>query len=362
MRKDRIKKLQDIITKPLLVKKKENLLYLTGRSFLRGYLLVYPSQLFLQKGRNSGPVFFGDGLEKVEKMKSDRLKHIGKYLGRSKSLLLEDVFSFAEADYLKKKVPGINYKVLSSPVDQIRAIKEPEEIKKIAKSMKIVEKVFFRVKRQIHKKSWTEAGLAEFIKQTGLRLGADDVSFDPIVASGANAATPHHIPSAKKLKHGESIIIDMGFKHKEYCSDFTRTIFIKKISRKMEQAYRQTELAYLEALRFVSLRGSNSDRSNPRGIHASTVYKKAVEVLAEKNLDKYFIHNLGHGTGLEIHELPNLSPQSKDVLVNGNVFSVEPGVYIPRLGGIRIEDLVYLSGNKLRKFIFVSTKLEDNIL
>ncbi len=95
---------------------------------------------------------------------------------------------------------------------------------------------------------------------------------------------------------------------------------------------------------------------------AVDVYQKSVDVLAEKHLAKYFIHSLGHGTGLEIHELPNLSPNSRDILQNSMVFSIEPGVYIPKLGGIRIEDLVYLEKGQVRKFINVSTELKDNII
>ena len=91
---------------------------------------------------------------------------------------------------------------------------------------------------------------------------------------------------------------------------------------------------------------------------AGDVYQKAVDVLAEAKLDKYFIHSLGHGTGLEIHELPNLSPGSKDVLKDNMVFSIEPGVYIKGLGGIRIEDLVYLEQGKVQKFISVPTLLK----
>ena len=98
-----------------------------------------------------------------------------------------------------------------------------------------------------------------------------------------------------------------------------------------------------------------------KGVIAGDVYQKSVDVLKEKHLDKYFIHSLGHGTGLEIHELPNLSPNSKDFMQNNMVFSIEPGVYIPKLGGVRIEDLVYLKEGKCKKFINISTKLTDNI-
>ncbi len=369
MNKKRIRQLQSSIVQPLLIKKKENLFYLTGQWFMQGFLLV----------KKNDVIFFGDGLEKVEGIeKIDRLKYIGKYLGRSKNLQLEDIFTFAEVKYLRQKALGIRHKVLRSPVDYQRQIKDINETKLVGKSMKIVEKVFGQVKNQLQKKWWTEKGLAEFIKSAGFKLGAEEVSFPPIVASGANAAIPHHIPSFKRLKAGESIIMDFGFKYKGYCSDFTRTVFLKRVPSRLKKAYNQVEKAYNESIRLMSKRMKlQAQRSNfqtaasfRKGeilrsfgkIKARDIYQKAVSVLAEKKLERYFIHNLGHGTGLEIHEFPNLSPESKDVLENGMVFSIEPGVYIPRMGGIRIEDLVWLSEGKVKKFINVSTKLKDNII
>ncbi len=398
----RLRKLQAQIKNPILIKKKENLFYLTGRSFMSGYLLIKPSSALRAsspKGRRGhAVVFFGDGLELAPGMKSDRLKNIPLYLGKAPNLELEDEFTFKEYEYIKQKIsakggsafggkdPGLKIKIthVKSPVDYQRQVKDASEIAKIRKSMQIVEAVFLQIKKRLcsagPRPAITELGLANFIRSAGLKLGAEDVSFPPIVASGVNAAIPHHVPSSKRLKAGESIIIDFGFKYKNYCSDFTRTVFLKKVHPKLELAYNQVEKAYNESINFVSLRGSASDRSNlkskkglPRpsaalgarndtGVMGGDVYQKAVDVLAEKGLDKYFIHSLGHGTGLEIHELPNLSPNSKDILKPGMVFSIEPGVYIPRLGGIRIEDLVYLKGNKVNKFIYQPTRLEENIL
>ncbi|MCX6797104.1 MAG: M24 family metallopeptidase, partial [Candidatus Doudnabacteria bacterium] len=208
---DRIKKLQIFLEHPLLIKKKENLLYLTGRSFMHGYLLVLPlnpKRLALR----SSVVFFGDGLEKPPGVHSDILKNVGMYLGRHHVLQLEDQFTFAEYKYLRTKTQESRTKIrhLKSPVDFIRIIKGEGEIALIRKSMDIVGKVFAQVKKQLKNKTWTEIRLAEFIKHTGFKLGAENVSFPPIVASGANAAIPHHIPSSKRLKAGESIIIDFG--------------------------------------------------------------------------------------------------------------------------------------------------------
>ncbi len=365
-----LKNLKQLIRSPILIKKKENLFYLTGRFFMHGYLLIKPINAD-KKRMNTDAIFFGDGLEKVENLKTDRLKNIPLYLGKAHKLELEDEFTFAEYNYIKSKIKdsGLKIKVehVRSPVDYQRAIKESGEIALVKKSMQIVEAVFRQVRKKLmnadKKRIITERGLAEFIQNTGLKMGANDLSFPAIVASGANAAIPHHVPSNKKLKAGESIILDFGFKYKNYCSDFTRTVFLKKVPPKLELAYNQVEKAYLGSMEYIegSLLGQ-PQKAAFKGVKAGDVYQKAVDVLAEKRLDKYFIHSLGHGTGLEIHELPNLSPNSKDILRNGMVFSIEPGVYIPKLGGVRIEDLVELQQEGVKRFINISTKLKDNII
>ncbi len=368
----RLKNLQAQIKSPVLIKKKENLIYLTGRSFLNGYLLVKPINTD-KKQMNTDVVFLGDGLEKIDGVRSDFLKNVGKYISKKEILEVFGEFTYAEVKYIKFKNPGLKIKISikHDPVDFQRQIKSADEISKVRKSMQIVEKVFGLVKREIIKLGMTEIRLAQFIQKSGLKFGAEDVSFPAIVASGANAAVPHHVPSAKLLKQGESIILDFGFKYQNYCSDFTRTVFIKTVPKRLEIAYNQVERAYNESMNYISKRSLpiyrpsksliNQATTNYR-ILAGDVYQKAVDVLAEKHLEKYFIHSLGHGTGLEIHELPNLSPKSKDILQNGMVFSIEPGVYIPKLGGVRIEDLAYLEKGECKKFINVPIDLKSNIL
>ncbi|MBI3232097.1 MAG: M24 family metallopeptidase [Candidatus Doudnabacteria bacterium] len=348
MKENRVRVLQSILQKPILIKKKENLFYLTGRSFdyrAEEYLLVTKRDV----------VGFGSGLEQITWVqKSDRLKNIGKYL-KGKKLDIEWGFSFGEAKYLKYKIKdsGLKIKVepKRSPVDEMRQVKDSGELLKISKSMQLVRKVFHLVRKEIRKSGMTEIRLAKFIQSSGLRLGAEDISFPAIVASGANAAIPHHVPISKKLKAGESIIIDFGFKYQNYCSDFTRTVFLKRVPKKLEMTYNMVEKAYKESMVAAKL-----------GVRAGDLYDLSVQVLAEKRLDRYFIHSLGHGTGLEIHELPNLSPGSKDILKDNMVFSIEPGVYLPKVGGIRIEDLVYIKQCKVSKFINVQTNLISNIL
>jgi Xaa-Pro aminopeptidase len=341
MNTQRLKKLQSIITRPHLVKKRENLFYLTGADFIHGYLLIFPG---LKK-----PVFFGDGLEKIEGVSADYISNINKYLKPGIELEVENILSLAESEYLKKK--GLKVKPVHSLLDIIRAIKDKEEIVEIGRSMQLVEKVFNETKKQLVKKTWTEIELARFIKLRGLQLGASDVSFDPIVAAGSNAAIPHHKPGKKILKSGESIVIDMGYKVNGYCSDFTRTVFLKKVSGRLLGMYKATALAARSAFAAAG-----------PGMKAYELDKVARDILAKHKMDKYFFHSLGHGTGLEIHEWPRVSEGSTDTLQNGMVFSIEPGVYIKNVGGIRIEDLVYLEKGVCKNFTNVSMTLAANVI
>ncbi len=356
----RIKKLQSHIVNSILLKKKENLFYLSGK-----YLDPREDGRYLLVKKNS-TVFFGTGLEKDEGVgKADALFHLAKYLKPSETLEIFGGFTFGEAKYLRKIVKGTKLKITvdREPVDSLRLVKDANELLLIKKSMQIVERVFALVRKEIKLSGMTEIQLAQFIQKKGLQLGAEDISFPAIVASGANAAVPHHVPGNKKLKKGESIILDFGFKYQHYCSDFTRTVFLGTVPQKLKTAYLQTELAYNEAINLINLNlsGVSQTTSFREGARAADVHNKAVEVFARKKLEKYFVHSLGHGTGLEIHELPYIHSKSKDMLQNGMVFSIEPGLYFPNIGGIRIEDLVYIQNGKCEKFINVPTSLKENV-
>ncbi len=354
MSQSRLKKLQAAIREPVLVGKPENLLYLTGSFFADpAQLLIFPAaRTGTVKRAVCARVLFGGHLEKVDGIKhKDFLKNISKYLRRGASLEIEDHLTVGESRIIKQNLKGVKLAASRHVVEQMRLIKDKEELAAIRASMKICAKVLVQVKRALTKKIWREQELARFIRMEGLLLGADGVSFEPIVAAGANAAIPHHKPGRAKLLPGQSIILDFGFKVGGYCSDFTRTVFIKRAPERLKFLYEYTETAFRAA---VAAAGA--------GPPGQQVDAAARDYLKKHKLDKYFIHGLGHGTGLEVHEAPRLSPLSKDTLQNGMVFSIEPGVYVPRLGGIRIEDLVYLEGGKARRFTLASIDLTDNII
>ncbi len=396
MKNFRFKRLQTEPQYPVLIRKPENLLYLTGSFFADpAQLLVFPAvrtaarqaarSAYEDSLRKRAPVLFGGHLEKVAGIKKkDSLQNIGKYLGRevrgqrqdqrrvarhsadrrgarggagrtarrSVSLEIEDHLTIGEKREIMRNLKGVKLLPSRHHVEKMRLIKDKDELAAIRHSMEICGRVLERVKRALRKKPWREIELARFIRIEGLKLGADGTSFEPIVAAGPNAAIPHHKPGRAPILSGQSIILDFGFKKVDgYCSDFTRTVFIKRAPDRLRQIYEHTETAFRAALAAAR-----------DGLPAKQLDAVARDYLKKQKLDKYFIHGLGHGIGLEVHEAPRLAPNSRDILKNGMVFSIEPGVYIPRLGGIRIEDLVYLEQGKAKSFIKASTPLEGNLI
>ncbi len=338
----RIKRLQQGLQEPLLITNHQDLFYLTGYFFSDGgYLLITPTQA----------VLLGGYLEDTKGFQTDSFKNLAKYLKRSSQIHIDDSTSLRDLKLVKKYAPKILLKAVTSPVKALRIIKTSDELANLKEAYIITAKVFGQVKRVLRTKTFTEIELAQFIRLAGLKLGADDISFPVIVASGTNAAIPHHVPTDKKLRSGESIVLDFGFKVDGYCSDFTRTVFIKTAPKQLRDMYIATEQAQWLGITAVH-----------EGSSAKEIDLTARNFLQAQGYGKYFIHTLGHGTGLDVHEKPNLHPNSSDILTEGMVFSVEPGVYISRLGGIRIEDLVYIKNNKANFFHKVSTKLEDMII
>ena len=164
------------------------------------------------------------------------------------------------------------------------------------------------------------------------------ISFDTIVASGINGAKPHHSPTDKKISNGEAITIDMGAKYNGYCSDLTRTIFIGEPDDKFKKIYNivlRSQLISIETAK--------------EGMTGEEIDKISRDIISDEGYGENFGHSLGHGVGLEVHENPGVGPNSKNEILPGMVYTIEPGIYIEGWGGIRIEDMVLMTdnGNKL---------------
>lgn len=222
---------------------------------------------------------------------------------------------------------------LSSLMRELRMRKDREEIRLMEKAAQVVDDVFEEI-LAMNLIGMSERELALKIELM-IRERSDGISFEPIVASGENGANPHHAPGERKLKKGDLVILDYGAKWESYCSDITRTIALGKPDEKLLEIYEVVKNAQESAFQTVR-----------EGITAREVDKAAREYIAKAGYSKYFTHRTGHGLGLDVHEEPYIGPDRELVLENGMTFTIEPGIYLPGLGGVRIEDDVMVENGR----------------
>lgn len=216
-------------------------------------------------------------------------------------------------------------------IEEIRLIKDKREIESIRKAASIADKAFS------HMVKFIRAGMSEMeigleLEFTMKKLGAKDLSFPSIVASGVRSSLPHGRATDKIVKTGEFLTLDFGCVFEEYCSDMTRTVAIGEPNDKLKEIYNVVLEAQESVLKFIK-----------PGVKTNAIDSIAREYISQKGYGSYFGHGLGHGVGREIHESPRLSPMSDTVLKEGMIVTDEPGIYIPEFGGVRIEDLVVVT-------------------
>ncbi|HIT66188.1 MAG TPA: aminopeptidase P family protein [Candidatus Merdisoma merdipullorum] len=228
------------------------------------------------------------------------------------------------------------WKPLGDTLSLLRAVKRPEEIEKMERAERIGDEAFSYILNEL-KPGVTELQIAAKLEYFMRSQGAEGTSFDTIVASGLHSAMPHAVPTEKPLEKGDFVTMDFGCKYQGYCSDMTRTVVIGKADEKQKELYRivlEAQEAALCGLR-PGMTGAEGDRL-------------ARDVIEKAGYGEYFGHGLGHSVGLEIHERPALSARDKTVLLPGMIETVEPGIYIPGFGGVRIEDMVTLTQSGIR--------------
>lgn len=219
---------------------------------------------------------------------------------------------------------------LSGIVEEMREVKEPGEVEILRGSAKLMGDVLARVIQELEP-GQPERDVAWRIETLIREQGADEASFPPIVASGPNSALPHAVPTDRALREREPIILDVGAKLDGYCSDMTRTVFIGEPSDDFKEIYTTVREAQISALKSV--------KPGMETIEADSI---ARDHIAKAGYGAYFGHSLGHGIGLAPHETPALGPLKPKVLREGMVFTIEPGIYIPGKGGVRLEEMVML--------------------
>ena len=324
----RVDRLRARLEEPLLVTNGVNVRYLVGFSSSNAALFVEPERVRLFSDfRYAEAARAVEGVEFVETKRS---------LVGSLAELLEgtvgfeaDAVSYASWEVLR--AGGLELVPRRGLVEALRAVNDESELEAIRRAGEITSEAYARFagERFVGR---TERELAWRLDELFHELGADAPAFETIVASGPNAARPHARPTDRAMEAGETVVVDAGAMVGGYNADCTRTFATGPLSDELESAYAAT----LEA----QLSGLEATRAGVTGVDADEAARAKIEAAG---FGENFGHGLGHGVGLEVHEAPRLSRESTDTLAAGNVATVEPGVYLEGLGGIRIEDLVVVT-------------------
>jgi Xaa-Pro aminopeptidase len=352
--KRRVKKLRGLIDKKkfdgVLVVNPENIYYLTGAPFVTGgigkllylgkdgsaYLIVTDLDYEEAKEKAVGVDIVKT---KFSERPLERLKKIaGKKLGVEETFLSQKFY-----EGLKE---GFTPMPLNEAIEKMREVKDVEEVASIEKSQRATERALTKASCSF-KEGMRECEIVSEIEYNMRREGAEAYAFDNLVASGPRAVYPHGMPTSKKVGGGESVVLDLGVKVNGYCSDMTRTVFFGRPKKEMVHIYELVLESQAAALRVArpGMTGKELD-----GI--------AREILKEKGYGKYFGHGLGHGVGIAIHERPSVNIRGEEKLVPGQVITIEPGIYIPKFGGVRIEDMIVMTKSGSRNL----TKFRKDLL
>ncbi|MDZ4063802.1 MAG: aminopeptidase P family protein [Coriobacteriia bacterium] len=242
---------------------------------------------------------------------------------------LESSVPYGRFRFISEQFQG-RVEVVDRWIEENRQVKEAAEIERIAVAADLTDRALEHVKGQIVAGA-RECDIALAIEVFIRRSGGDAVAFDPIVASGPNASRPHAKASNREFETGDFVTVDLGARVNGYCSDLTRTFVIGSASDRQREVYNAV-LAANEA-------GILAVRAGVRGMD---IDRAARDVLGQHGLAEAFGHGLGHGVGIDVHEMPSVSPRGRDAVHAGSVVTIEPGVYIEGFGGVRIEDLVVI--------------------
>jgi Xaa-Pro aminopeptidase len=320
----RLDRVRALVEAPLLVTAPANVRYLTGLESSNAAVLVEREHARLFTDSRYREKARGLGLEVVE-VPRDIYSGLPQHLPPRVEFEAEEV---TYASWAVLDAAGIELVPRRELVEGVRAVKEKGELAAISRASAITNECFERLAEEPFV-GRTERELAWWIESLMHELGADGAAFDVIVAAGWNAALPHASSGDRVIEAGQTVVVDAAARFEGYCSDCTRTFATGDLPDELARSYD------------VCLRGQGAGLAAVRaGAAGRAVDAVARTVIADEGLGDLFGHGLGHGVGLEVHEQPRLRPESDDVLAAGGVVTVEPGIYHPGLGGIRIEDLV----------------------
>ena len=327
----RLKALSERLDAPLLVTNLTNIFYLTGFDSSNAALLVEPA---------GNAALYTDFryIESAQELPDIDVQLTKRGLMHDIGSRLKGSVQF-EADVLPylewERLAAGSAKLVATHgiVDEVRAVKDEEEVAKIHRSAKIAD----RGLEALTAETWVgraEREIAWRLRELLHAHGADELSFDSIVASGENGARPHGYPTDKIVERGTLVTVDWGVRVDGYCSDCTRTFSTGRLPDRLREAY--------DVCLAAQQRACANIKAGLTGVEADAL---ARDPITAAGFGENFGHGLGHGVGLMIHEAPRLSTESTDTLVAGHCITIEPGIYISGLGGVRIEDLAIVRGD-----------------
>jgi Xaa-Pro aminopeptidase len=314
----------------ILISGLKNVRYLSGFSGSNGCILITKGEYF----------FFTDPRYEEQSMKETRgfeiliereerpkrIVETAKAAG-VKIMGFESTASYAFYRSLLRK--GLVIKAVSNLVEDLRLVKDRREMVLLGKAVERAERSFLEV-RPFIKRGASERSIAAMLEERLKKNGCDTLPFDIIVASGRNSSMPHAKPTERKIEAGDLVVVDWGGEAGGYFSDMTRSFLVKgKNLEKKKEIYGIVLRANMKAIGAVS-----------EGVHVRSVDGAAREEIKAAGYDGFFGHGTGHGVGLDVHELPRVSRLGRATVKAGMVFTVEPGIYLPGIGGVRIEDMV----------------------
>lgn len=250
----------------------------------------------------------------------------------------DKTISYNSFKMMSRAMPAVTTMGVSDELNEYRKVKSEEECKNIRRAEQIGDMAFEHILPFI-KTGITEREIALELEYFMKKQGASALSFDTIVAVGERSALPHANLTDKKVEEGKVVLMDYGCVYNGYCSDMTRTVAVGYADDKTKNIYDTVLSAQLAAIDAIKA-----------GVYNKEVDKAARDIITNAGYGETFTHSLGHGVGLEIHEQPNLSPRSEDILKKGNIVTVEPGIYVEGFCGVRIEDLVLVTEDGCENF------------
>jgi len=315
----------------------ESIFYLTNAPFLMGSA---GKALYISKEGKASLVVSSldyeeafdrsEGTEIVKMEMGEKLfERLRRVAGGADKVGFEDDFLTVRAyDALKKK---FNLASVGRLIEKMREVKEPEELKNIEGAVGASDRAVIKTLSNL-RNGMTEIEAASEIEYHMRREGGEALAFETIVASGPRAAYPHGMPSGKRASGGEAVVFDFGVKVSGYCSDTTRTFFFGQPRDEMVKVYD------------IVLEAQEAAISSARpGITGKELDGVARSVIEGHGYGKCFVHGTGHGVGIAVHEGPSVNASNNEPLVPGNVVTIEPGIYIPKVGGVRIEDVIVIT-------------------